>query len=256
MCGVHRIADDAGDELFRAFEEGAEETILINDVVRPRVHDVQPGEWVRVRVAYAGWDEDLLDILFDTRCDTALLRNDGVYIRDFPRMLPSGGGYIPLGGRANFMVRCPKASTAYNVMGGIVVGRRRRRNTNRIVPLTTTNADISNTTGIDLETTTRSFFTPVRWAPSSAARCARRGIRITAWCTGGGGGGWRLDSRKGGVIVVRVFFRIIRRRLISVFCENRIFLVYYDNAERHIDLHAGVGDSSKLKKLRIHFDRR
>eukprot|EP00913_Durusdinium_trenchii_P013184 g12374.t1 len=77
---------------------------------------VRGGEWTRFRIVYAGWLAEVLN--FDiSGCEKALLAKDGIYIRDFPRML-SGYAPIPVGGRADLMVRCMAPHTEYQVTWG------------------------------------------------------------------------------------------------------------------------------------------
>jgi len=77
---------------------------------------MRPGEWQRWRIVHANWLLHSLNIAA-AECEQVLLAKDGVYIRDFPR--PITGTDIPMGGRADVMIRCPTAGT-YSVMDGVL----------------------------------------------------------------------------------------------------------------------------------------
>ncbi|CAK9089380.1 Multicopper oxidase mco [Durusdinium trenchii] len=114
-----RIASRARDSWFSS--SGGRLTTLVNGEVAPTI-GVRGGEWTRFRIVYAGWLAEVLN--FDiSGCEKALLAarmleaKDGIYIRDFPRML-SGYAPIPVGGRADLMVRCMAPHTEYQVTWG------------------------------------------------------------------------------------------------------------------------------------------
>lgn len=103
---LQQVAKTAGDELFNVqkWDEDSE-TVLVNGALRP-VLTVKPGEWQRLRLVMAGvasWAH-----LSFGDCETALLAKDGIYIADFPRFVPRV--FLPPGGRADVVVRCPGAA--------------------------------------------------------------------------------------------------------------------------------------------------
>jgi FtsP/CotA-like multicopper oxidase with cupredoxin domain len=93
---------------------------VVNGQYQPTV-STQPGEWQRWRVIHGGWLGDNLDLAMDASCEMQLLAKDGVYISDFPRALTVAP--IPLGGRADVMVRCSTAGTysVTDVSGGVLL---------------------------------------------------------------------------------------------------------------------------------------
>ena len=107
---LERIASRSRDSWFGV--AGGTITTLVNGEIKPSI-PVAAGEWTRFRVVYAGWLAEELSFQI-IGCEMALLAKDGVYIRDFPRML-LGSASIAVGGRADLMVRCPSVSSEYQV---------------------------------------------------------------------------------------------------------------------------------------------
>ena len=107
---LERIALRSRDAWFGV--SGGALTTLVNGEVAPEIR-VEAGEWTRFRVVYAGWLAE--ELAFRTvGCEMALLAKDGIYVRDFPRLL-QGSASIAVGGRADIMVRCQGASSEYRV---------------------------------------------------------------------------------------------------------------------------------------------
>jgi len=105
-----RMASRARDSWFSI--TGGSLTSLVNGEVTPSI-SIKAGEWTRFRVIYAGWLAEMLSFQI-TGCEMVLLAKDGIYIRDFPRTLTAAAP-IPTGGRADLMIRCPAASSNYQV---------------------------------------------------------------------------------------------------------------------------------------------
>lgn len=88
-----------------------EEFRMINGQYQP-TFDMVANEWQRWRIVFGGWLKDALDLRLEddmSSCTMVLLAKDGLYIRDFPRLvsvLP-----IPTAGRADVMVRCSFVDT-------------------------------------------------------------------------------------------------------------------------------------------------
>lgn len=83
---------------------------VVNGQYQPEV-SMQPGEWQRWRIVWGHWLRDSLNFKFasGSSCEMQLLAKDGIYLQDYPRavtVLP-----IPVGGRADVMVRCSTAGT-------------------------------------------------------------------------------------------------------------------------------------------------
>lgn len=108
------IAQESGDGVFRVTARSGS-YLLVNGEETPDITTMRAGAWTRLRVVYAGWLEGAL-YLNVPGCDMQLLAKDGVYIRDFPRALATAE--IAPGGRADVMLRCPAASTVYDVRNG------------------------------------------------------------------------------------------------------------------------------------------
>mmetsp|Transcript_3221 Transcript_3221/g.7585 ORF Transcript_3221/g.7585 Transcript_3221/m.7585 type:complete len:548 (+) Transcript_3221:85-1728(+) len=108
---LSRIASRAEDGWFSS--SGGTLPPLVNGEVNPTV-SVNAGEWMRFRIIYAGWLADVMNFQI-AGCEMALLAKDGIYIRDFPRMV-SDYAPIAVGGRADIMVRCMNPSSTYQVV--------------------------------------------------------------------------------------------------------------------------------------------
>ena len=87
--------------------------VLTNGQINPTIR-VNPGEWIRLRVVFAGWVKGDLGMTING-CEMQLLSKDGIYIRDFPRSI-SSAPVVP-GGRADIMVRCMGTSQSYTIGG-------------------------------------------------------------------------------------------------------------------------------------------
>lgn len=114
---LHQVVDASNDGLFQFAVNGninfPETSVLVNGQINPIV-SIVAGEWVRFRVIWASWLEGNLNISVDG-CEMHLLAKDGIYIRDFPRLIETAP--IVPGGRADIMIRCPAASSTYHIMG-------------------------------------------------------------------------------------------------------------------------------------------
>jgi len=106
------IAEEMGDRKF-SYGPGSKgndpQVRLVNGQYQPFI-SVQPNKWMRWRVIYAGHNTQALNLRIRSgRCEMILLAKDGLYIRDFPRTITMAP--IPVGGRADLMVRCSSAGT-------------------------------------------------------------------------------------------------------------------------------------------------
>jgi len=114
---LRRVARIAGDRVFSISGHSQNEFVTVNGQLNPTI-EVDAGEWFRLRIVWVNFLQGDLDLQIDN-CEMQLLAKDGVYIRDYPRRIFRAE--VPSGGRADIMVRCPEASTTYNI-DGIVSG--------------------------------------------------------------------------------------------------------------------------------------
>jgi len=110
---MDEATDTSGDRLFQLNSNvDDDEFLLVNGQYRPTL-SMPTGEWQRWRVVFGGWERDSLDMELDedgkSACEMNLLAKDGIYITDYPR--PLDVFLIPVGGRADIMVRCNKPVT-------------------------------------------------------------------------------------------------------------------------------------------------
>ena len=102
---LESISALSGDGLFAAKDVSVNYFMTVNGVATPEVR-MAPYEWQRWRIVFAGWlGEAPLGFKLPSSCDMYLLAKDGIYIDDYPRQLSSAE--VPIGGRADLMVRCP-----------------------------------------------------------------------------------------------------------------------------------------------------
>ena len=87
--------------------------LVTNGQINPTIR-ADAGQWLRLRVVFAGWVKGTLDMAVNG-CEMQLLSKDGIYIRDFPRSITSAP-VVP-GGRADIMVRCSAASRSFPISG-------------------------------------------------------------------------------------------------------------------------------------------
>ena len=110
-----RVAEESGDSLFQinydgSFDENQREDRessdwwLINGQIRPNIVDVSPTGWTRLRIVYAAWSKEHLQIQIPG-CELQLIAKDGIYLPTIPRRIDETN--IPPGGRADIMVLCP-----------------------------------------------------------------------------------------------------------------------------------------------------
>jgi len=117
-----KILPEIGDTLFQLeVADGVEEDFtLVNGQYFPTL-DMTAGEWQRWRVIFGSWNKKPLDLEMDTggSCEMNLLAKDGIYINDYPRPLSTYP--IPVGGRAEIMVRCSTSGifTVNDYLGGL-----------------------------------------------------------------------------------------------------------------------------------------
>jgi len=117
-----KILPAIGDSLFQLeLADGIEEDFtLVNGQYFPTL-DMTAGEWQRWRVIFGSWNKKPLDLEMDTGgvCEMNLLAKDGIYINDYPRPLSTYP--IPVGGRAEIMVRCsaPGIFSVNDYLGGL-----------------------------------------------------------------------------------------------------------------------------------------
>ena len=78
---------------------------LVSGLSAP-VISMHTGVWQRWRFVHAGWTRDSLSVSMPS-CEMAFLAKDGIYIRDFPRVVSST--HVPAEGRADVVVRCGTA---------------------------------------------------------------------------------------------------------------------------------------------------
>ena len=103
--------EDAGDQLlkysYRRNSTVQDHTMYVNGQYLPTLK-MTVGKWQRWRVVFGGWDRPNLDLQLvgddNSNCEMHLLAKDGIYIEDYPRTLVKYP--IPVGGRADIMVRC------------------------------------------------------------------------------------------------------------------------------------------------------
>ena len=102
-----KVLPEIKDTLFQLEPaDGVEpEFNLVNGQYNPTLQIIA-GEWQRWRVIYGAWNKKPLDLEMATGgvCEMNLLAKDGIYINDYPRALSKFP--IPVGGRADIMVRC------------------------------------------------------------------------------------------------------------------------------------------------------
>uniref|UniRef100_A0A6U7UT21 Plastocyanin-like domain-containing protein n=1 Tax=Eutreptiella gymnastica TaxID=73025 RepID=A0A6U7UT21_9EUGL len=99
------IASTSGDTWF-SVTGATQDIVLLNGLTKPKL-TMQPGEWQRWRMVFAGVDEALNIVL--NSCELQLLAKDGVYLTSLPRTVTTI--QLPPGGRADVAVRCPTAGT-------------------------------------------------------------------------------------------------------------------------------------------------
>lgn len=111
---LQQIASLSEDNLL-TFSNSTEENkfVTVNGQMKPTI-SINAGEWIRLRVIWAGWFEGNLDLTIPG-CEMNLLAKDGVYIQDFPRTIQTAP--IVPGGRADIMFRCNNASSSYPIYG-------------------------------------------------------------------------------------------------------------------------------------------
>ena len=115
---LNRIAQQSKDTLVWSAPDGPD-LMLLNGEHFPELA-MDPGEWQRWRVIFAGWRNvrrGALNLAID--CEMKLLAKDGLYISDFPRAITVAA--IPAGGRADIMVRCSTPLASYRVTSGGVL---------------------------------------------------------------------------------------------------------------------------------------
>jgi FtsP/CotA-like multicopper oxidase with cupredoxin domain len=93
---------------------GVENDFLLVNGLYNTTMDITAGQWQRWRIVFGAWNKKPLDLEIDSDgdCEMNLLAKDGIYINDYPRSLDTVP--IPVGGRADIMVRC-KAAGLYTV---------------------------------------------------------------------------------------------------------------------------------------------
>jgi len=110
-----KVLPEIGDKLFKLeLGEGVEEDfLLVNGQYNPSL-EITAGKWQRWRIVFGSWNKNPLDLAMESDgvCEMYLLAKDGIYINDYPRRLDTFP--IPVGGRADIMVRC-KSAGSYTV---------------------------------------------------------------------------------------------------------------------------------------------
>lgn len=110
---LQETVNESNDGLFAINGNLPETSVVVNGQFNPII-SVVAGEWIRFRVIWASWLEGNLNLSVNG-CEMHLLAKDGIYIRDFPRSIETAP--IVPGGRADIMIRCPAASSTYNIIG-------------------------------------------------------------------------------------------------------------------------------------------
>ena len=113
---IRSAARDSGDGYFSISGGPSNQFLMTNGQVNPTIR-AAPGEWLRLRVVFAGWEEDDLRMTVNG-CEMQLLAKDGIYIRDFPRAINNAA--VAPGGRADVMVRCTAAQSTISGWGSTV----------------------------------------------------------------------------------------------------------------------------------------
>lgn len=112
LAEFDEVTAESGDQLLSiVLEQGVRSSFrLVNGQYRPS-QEIVAGALQRWRVVFASWDRDPLDMVIenadgssDAKCEMFLLAKDGIYIRDYPRLI--GKAPVPTAGRADIMVRC------------------------------------------------------------------------------------------------------------------------------------------------------
>jgi len=100
----------ASSDLFRIISPGSQtRAVIVNGQLRPTL-TIDRNQWMRFRIANAGWEGESFDLTIDG-CEMNLLAKDGVYIPDVPGRITAA--HVFLGGRADVLVLCPSAGTFY-----------------------------------------------------------------------------------------------------------------------------------------------
>jgi len=115
---MEKIANTSGDKLFTSSNpEG--KFLLLNGMVLPVIR-IEAQRWIRLRIVYAAWNGGDLGFSIqqgksNNGCKMYLLAKDGIYINDYPRLINNASLPIPLGGRADVMLRCPNPDSTYTI---------------------------------------------------------------------------------------------------------------------------------------------
>ena len=104
------IAQDSGDALFTT--DGTGVTMLVNGQEQPSIPAVA-GEWLRLRVIYASWEEEHLDLSIPS-CTMKLIAKDGIFIPSVPRSIEIAN--IISGARSDIMVSCAQTSMSHELL--------------------------------------------------------------------------------------------------------------------------------------------
>mmetsp|Transcript_51951 Transcript_51951/g.125252 ORF Transcript_51951/g.125252 Transcript_51951/m.125252 type:complete len:544 (+) Transcript_51951:357-1988(+) len=106
------VAEESNDSVFQI--DGEEENYwLVNGQIQPNIVDVSPTEWTRLRIVYAAWSNEHLQIQIPG-CELQLIAKDGVYLPTIPRQIEETN--VPAGGRADIMVQCPDPVRTYPIL--------------------------------------------------------------------------------------------------------------------------------------------